>query len=162
MLCTPFYPMVLLIIIPFLNGYLFGNIPYFQTNPYRLVVKLSSHGSCQRISTRSPTRLHRRWCNVQWTSSVAGRNAVRTDDRDGGFLGDPQKLLKYGGWNHQRYCILERRHSEDIKFKGRNSLKLDKVVIVETPKNGVIHGLATMGILHAFVFSAGWYIYFGV
>ena len=63
----------------------------------------------------------------------------------GGFLGDPQKLLKYGGWNHQRYCILERRHSEDIKFKGRNSLKLDKVVIVETQKNGVIHGLATMG-----------------
>ena len=25
--------MVLLIIIP-INGYLFGNIPYFQTNPY--------------------------------------------------------------------------------------------------------------------------------
>ena len=34
MLCTPFYPMVLLIIIPFLNGYFIGNIPYFQTNPY--------------------------------------------------------------------------------------------------------------------------------
>ena len=31
---TPFYPMVLLIIIPFLNGYLFGNIAYFQTKPY--------------------------------------------------------------------------------------------------------------------------------
>jgi hypothetical protein len=27
MLCTPFYPMVLLIIIPFLNGYFIGNIP---------------------------------------------------------------------------------------------------------------------------------------
>ena len=27
-------PMVLLIIIPFLNGYFIGNIPYFQTNPY--------------------------------------------------------------------------------------------------------------------------------
>ena len=40
----------------------------------------------------------------------------------------------YGGWNHQRYYILERRHSEEIKFKGRNSLKLDKVVIVETHK----------------------------
>ena len=26
--------MVLLIIIPFLNGYLFGNTPYFQTNPF--------------------------------------------------------------------------------------------------------------------------------
>ena len=25
--------MVLLIIIPFLNGYFIGNIPYFQTNP---------------------------------------------------------------------------------------------------------------------------------
>ena len=33
MLCTPLYPMVLLIIIPFLNGYFIGNIPYFQTNP---------------------------------------------------------------------------------------------------------------------------------
>ena len=26
--------MVLLIIIPFLNGYFIGNVPYFQTNPY--------------------------------------------------------------------------------------------------------------------------------
>ena len=26
--------MVLLIIIPFLNGYFIGNIPYFQTNPF--------------------------------------------------------------------------------------------------------------------------------
>ena len=33
MLCTPFFPMVLLIIIPMKNGCLFGNIPYFQTNP---------------------------------------------------------------------------------------------------------------------------------
>ena len=36
MLCTPLYPMVLLIIIPFLNGYFIGNIPYFQTNPHEL------------------------------------------------------------------------------------------------------------------------------
>ena len=35
MLCTPLYPMVLLIIIPMKNGYFIGNIPYFQTNPYR-------------------------------------------------------------------------------------------------------------------------------
>ena len=34
MLCTPLYPMVLLIIIPITNGYLIGNIPYFQTNSY--------------------------------------------------------------------------------------------------------------------------------
>ena len=33
MLCTPLYPMVLLIIIPIKNGYFIGNIPYFQTNP---------------------------------------------------------------------------------------------------------------------------------
>ena len=32
--CVPLNPMVLLIIIPFLNGYFIGNIPYFQTNPY--------------------------------------------------------------------------------------------------------------------------------
>ena len=31
MLCTPFYPMVLLIIIPFLNGYFIGKInPIFR------------------------------------------------------------------------------------------------------------------------------------
>ena len=32
--CVPLKPMVLLIIIPFLNGYFIGNIPYFQTNPF--------------------------------------------------------------------------------------------------------------------------------
>ena len=32
--CVPLNPMVLLIIIPFLNGYFIGNIPYFQTHPY--------------------------------------------------------------------------------------------------------------------------------
>ena len=31
---VPLNPMVLLIIIPFLNCYFIGNIPYFQTNPY--------------------------------------------------------------------------------------------------------------------------------
>ena len=31
---VPLNPMVLLIMIPFLNGYFIGNIPYFQTNPY--------------------------------------------------------------------------------------------------------------------------------
>ena len=30
---VPLNPMALLIIIPFLNGYFIGNIPYFQTNP---------------------------------------------------------------------------------------------------------------------------------
>ena len=33
--CVPLNPMVLLIIIPMKNGYFIGNIPYFQTNPYR-------------------------------------------------------------------------------------------------------------------------------
>ena len=31
---VPLHPMVLLIIIPFLNGYFIGGIPHFQTNPY--------------------------------------------------------------------------------------------------------------------------------
>jgi hypothetical protein len=31
---VPLNPMVLLIIIPIINGYFIGNIPYFQTNPY--------------------------------------------------------------------------------------------------------------------------------
>ena len=30
----PIKPMVLLMIIPFLNGYFIGNIPYFQSNPW--------------------------------------------------------------------------------------------------------------------------------
>ena len=34
LLCTPKNPMVLLIIIPFLNGYFIGSIPHFQTYPY--------------------------------------------------------------------------------------------------------------------------------
>ena len=36
MLCTPLYPMVLLIIIPFSNGYIIGNIPniFRQTHNY--------------------------------------------------------------------------------------------------------------------------------
>ena len=36
---VPLNPMVLLIIIPFLNGYFIGNISYFQTNPYGSVSK---------------------------------------------------------------------------------------------------------------------------
>ena len=33
MLCTPLYPMVLLIIIPMKNGYFIGNIPLFSDKP---------------------------------------------------------------------------------------------------------------------------------
>ena len=31
---VPLFTQWLMIIIPFLNGYFIGNIPYFQTNPY--------------------------------------------------------------------------------------------------------------------------------
>ena len=41
MLCTPLYPMVLLIIIPMKNGYFIGNIPYFQTNPCYVMLDLT-------------------------------------------------------------------------------------------------------------------------
>ena len=53
---TQINPMVLLIIIQFLNGYLFGNIAYFQTNPHdwcnwkwdkeNLVMSVSIQSSC--------------------------------------------------------------------------------------------------------------------
>ena len=33
MVSTPLYPMVFMIIIPFLNGYFIGNMPHFQTYP---------------------------------------------------------------------------------------------------------------------------------
>ena len=40
MLCTPLYPMVLLIIIPFLNGYFIGNIPniFRQTHIWLIII----------------------------------------------------------------------------------------------------------------------------
>jgi len=49
MLCAPLYPMVLLIIIPFLNGYFIGNIPYFQTNPDVLSRFLKNYGDSLRL-----------------------------------------------------------------------------------------------------------------
>ena len=44
MLCTPLYPMVLLIIIPFLNGYFIGNInPTFSDTPkWQLKIAINS------------------------------------------------------------------------------------------------------------------------
>ena len=43
MLCTPFYPMVLLIIIPFLNGYFIGNInPTFSDKPICPIPKVNA------------------------------------------------------------------------------------------------------------------------
>ena len=49
MLCTPFHPMVLLIIIPKINGYFIGNIPYFQGQH----MSTSHHGAqnCSQPST---------------------------------------------------------------------------------------------------------------
>ena len=41
MLGTPLYPMVLLIIIPFLNGYFIGNIHHFQTHPLEVGAQTS-------------------------------------------------------------------------------------------------------------------------
>jgi hypothetical protein len=75
--CVPLNPMVLLIIIPFLNGYFIGNIPYFQTNPNltlhvpTIIHGVNLHDSVilrvtvpgvplfyrPRVPTRSPTRV---------------------------------------------------------------------------------------------------------
>ena len=67
MLCTPLYPMVLLIIIPFLNGYFIGNIPnifrqthliYHQYTPN--VSKYTIHGSygyCSIFQSLFPAQL---------------------------------------------------------------------------------------------------------
>ena len=46
---VPLNPMVLLIIIPFLNGYFIGNILYFQTNPYGSNHAVTRCG-CGRVS----------------------------------------------------------------------------------------------------------------
>ena len=49
MLCSPLYPMVLLILIPMKNGYFIGNIPYVQTNPYHLSND-TTHGLWRGVS----------------------------------------------------------------------------------------------------------------
>ena len=59
MVSTPLYPMVLLIIIPFLNGYFIGNIPYFQTNP--------KYVSMYRMGTPFDSlQLRYKWLNSIW------------------------------------------------------------------------------------------------
>ena len=40
---VPLHPMVLLIIIPFLNGYFIGGIPHFQTYPNQFSVSIRRH-----------------------------------------------------------------------------------------------------------------------
>ena len=43
--------MVLLIIIPFLNGYFTGNMPYFQTNLYIYIyITIINYGLCSYIA----------------------------------------------------------------------------------------------------------------
>ena len=54
----PIYPMVLLIIIPFLNGYFIGGIPHFQTSPHGgatdvRVAKGASQSHCWAMATVS-------------------------------------------------------------------------------------------------------------
>ena len=44
MLCTPLYPMVLLIIIPMKNGYFIGNIPNIFRQTHIMIVRLSRNG----------------------------------------------------------------------------------------------------------------------
>ena len=52
MLCTPLYPMVFMIMIPFLNGYFIGNIPHFQTYP---------NGFVEIFSPNIPTGFNLKW-----------------------------------------------------------------------------------------------------
>ena len=66
---VPLNPMVLLIIIPFLNGYFIGNIPYFQTNPYW------------------------RWCFLMWKGMV---NPTPASANSGGWKYHP--FLVMGMW----------------------------------------------------------------
>ena len=60
MSCTPLYPMVLLIIIPFLNGYFIGNInPTFSgPNPqYHDMFAVLTHGMFAVLDTDTDTLL---------------------------------------------------------------------------------------------------------
>ena len=84
MLCTPLYPMVLLIIIPFLNGYFIGNIPniFRQTHVYTVLQNCSDVGCVSYFSAKSsplfcqaPSANARNLCCMSnyWTYNVPPR-----------------------------------------------------------------------------------------
>ena len=86
MSCTPLYPMVLLIIIPFLNGYFIGNInPTFSDKPMSVSFEvtypqetgrwgsnLAGTGSCatQIFHVQSQQRLHAKYMPFRKTCSM--------------------------------------------------------------------------------------------
>ena len=88
MLCTPLYPMVLLIIIPFLNGYFIGNIPnifrqtqilYDRVNldPHRCFLWWFSNGIASSIAMDNQRfcglkRLHRNFSRNNSVFSFCG------------------------------------------------------------------------------------------
>ena len=58
MLCTPSYPMVLLIIIPFLNGYFIGEYSqHFQTNPCFDMFWCRNHQLLMKSGENSPSMM---------------------------------------------------------------------------------------------------------
>ena len=63
----PIFPMVLLIIIPFLNGYFIGNIHYFQTNPC-----IYPSQFCWYITTRMIWNRQAQWSQVTALMSRIG------------------------------------------------------------------------------------------
>ena len=74
--CVPLNPMVLLIIIPFLNGYFIGNIPYFQT-PKSDFTCSNYHPWCE------PTRFGDFEGNCTWSASFLSPEGPHTEPHTG-------------------------------------------------------------------------------
>ena len=128
--------MVLLIIIPFLNGYFIGNIPYFQTNPYGMTLPLVWHrwppvwfqtsnhdfNSWQEQGTSSFgllwSSLHQKGSSAMqtWSKMDKMENGGRESDaKSWDFRGAPvfgqtcstcTKLWPKSAHVHQRLCII--------------------------------------------------------
>ena len=92
MLCTPLYPMVLLIIIPFLNGYFIGNInPTFSgPNPYacfRLLYVLSQRASSTRRRLAMLSDVDGAFLHHHWRHPKRLNENMDPFDKNGSFLG---------------------------------------------------------------------------
>ena len=74
---APLNPMVLLIIIPFLNGYFIGNIPYFQTNPHPSHNLIHQMDQGFHFKATDGYRLRATGCS-QWHSKVTAVTTTPT------------------------------------------------------------------------------------
>ena len=100
MLCTPLYPMVLLIIIPMKNGYFIGNIPYFQTNPHVGII-ISRTFKVTKHDIYSYHILHNHIiCHFfEWKFGKKGGKRWKIPSQDGGCIANFARSDGETWWN---------------------------------------------------------------